>query len=196
MSTTPNLPQELSSPARLQRLANKAVNNLGLSLVDVSVEPRGAGRVAIILPEAWAYIFLAHLEATAKQIQEQLRRAMWQAKLKDGRMQEQLEAGAREWEARQIKIQEQYRKLLTDGLTKREAIRRIKEKSEGVLTATIIQHVVESGDPRTKRARLARNDRIRAMRQRGLKLREIAEHEGVTRDVVIAVLRKRRKGDG
>ncbi len=64
---------EIASPVRLQRLAHKAINNLGLSLVDVSVEPRGAGQVAV-LPEGWAYLFLAHLEATAKQIQEQLRR--------------------------------------------------------------------------------------------------------------------------
>lgn len=183
-------PREISSPARLQRLANKAVNNLGLSLIDVSVEPRGAGQVAIVLPEGWAYLFLAHLQATAKQIQEQLRRAMYQAKLKDARMQEQLESAARDYEARQVKVQERYRALIAEGLTKREAIRQIKVESQGTMTATEVQGIVESADPRKKQARLARNGRIVALRQRGMKLREIAAQEGVRYDVVAAVLRK------
>jgi len=111
-------------------------------------------------------------------------------------MQEQLEVAAREWEARQITVQERYRVLLSEGLSKRDAIRRIKGESEGVLTATIIQSIVDSADPRKKQARVDRNSRILAMRQRGLKLREIAEQVGVKEDVVRAVLRERRKGDG
>lgn len=68
MNTKIDTLPDLASPVRLQRLAHKAVNNLGLSLVDVSVEPREPGQVAIVLPEGWAYLFLAHLDATAKQI--------------------------------------------------------------------------------------------------------------------------------
>ncbi len=149
-----------ASPTRLQRLANKAVNNLGLSLVDVAVEPREAGQVAIVLPEAWAYLFLAHLEATAKQVQEQLRRAMYKAKLKDARLQEQLEVAAREWETRQVKIQERYRKLIAEGLSQREAIRHIKEESHGQFTATEIAGIVTAADPRKKRARQERDKQI------------------------------------
>lgn len=146
---------DLSSPVRLQRLANKAVNNLGLSLIDVSVEPREAGQVAIVLPEGWAYLFLAHLEATAKQIQEGLRRAMHQAKLKDARMQEQLDAAAREWEATRIRIHARYRELIGEGLTKRDAIRRLKLESQDAMTATLIQGIVEGGDPANPKRRTA-----------------------------------------
>ena len=111
-------------------------------------------------------------------------------------MQEQLEGAAREWEATQIKTQERYRQLLSEGLSKRDAIRSIKAESQGVLTATLVQEIVESGDPRKKRGRLARNDRIVALRERGMKLRDIAEQEGVTKDVVVGVLRERRGRDG
>lgn len=183
------LPEALT-PTGLQRLAHKAVNNLGLSLVDVAVERRDNGRVAIVLPEGWAYIFLAHLDATAKQIQEQLRRAMHQAKLKDVRIQEQLEVAAREWEGTQIKAQERYRELLSEGLTKREAIRRIKSESQGVLSATLIQGIVESGDPRKKRERLERDAKIRALRAQGFSYNRISTELNVRESVVASVLRR------
>lgn len=182
-----------ASPTRLQRLANKAVNNLGLSLVDVAVEPREAGQVAIVLPEAWAYLFLAHLEAMAKQIQENLRRAMYKAKLKDGRMQEQLEAARREWETREVKIQEQYRELIAEGLSDREAIRKIKEKSYGEYTATEIARIVTAADPRKKRARQKRDKQILALEAQGLKIRKIAEQVGVSVVTVKDVLKRKRR---
>lgn len=168
-----------ASPTRLQRLANKAVNNLDLSLVDVTVEPREVGQVAIVLPEAWAYLFLAHLEATAKQVQEQLRRAMWKAKLKDARLQEQLEVAAREWETRQVKIQERYRLLIAEGLSDREAIRHIKQESHGEYTATEIARIVTAADPRKKRARQERNARIWE-KAKTMTRKQIAEEEGLT----------------
>ncbi len=184
-----------ASPTRLQRLANKAVNNLGLSLIDVAVEPREAGQVAIVLPEAWAYLFLAHLEATAKQIQEQLRRAMWQAKIMDARMQEQLEAARREWESRQVKIQERYRELIAEGLSDREAIRKIKEKSYGEYTATEIARIVTAADPRKKRARQERNARIWE-KAKTMPRKQIAEEEGLTvKQVSDRVKRERKKRD-
>ena len=184
-----------ASPTRLQRLANKAVNNLGLSLVDVAVEPRDGGQVAIVLPEAWAYLFLAHLEAMAKQIQENLRRAMYKAKLKDVRMQEQLEAARREWEFREVKIQEQYRELIAEGLSDREAIRKIKEKSYGEYTATEIARIVTAADPRKKRARQERNARIWE-KAKTMTRKQIAEEEGLTvQQVSDRLKRERRKHD-
>ena len=46
------------SPTRLQRLANVAINQLGLTILDVDVEPREDGRVALVLPKAWMYLML------------------------------------------------------------------------------------------------------------------------------------------
>ncbi len=66
----------LPSPARLQRLANVTLNHLGLAAPDVAVESREDGRVALVLPEAWAHLFLAHLTVQAEQIHERLRQAM------------------------------------------------------------------------------------------------------------------------
>lgn len=186
------LPEALSHVS-LQRLAWKAVNHLGPSIVEVAVEPRAGDKVAIVLPGAWAYIFLAHLEATAKQIQEELHRAMYQAKLKDSRIQVKLDEAALEWEAERGRIRERYAQLLNTGLPKRDAIRRIKAESGGNLTATIIADVVGNWDPRVQRRREARDARIRTLRAEGRKLHEIASEVGVSKWTVKAVL-KRQKG--
>ncbi len=174
----------LVSPSRLQRLAHKAVNHLGLGLVDVAMESRQDGKLAIILPEAWAYLFLAHLEATAGQIREQLRRAMNQARMKDARLQAELAAAAKAWETQQIAIRDRYRQLLEEGCAKREAIRRIKSERQGTMTATEIQSIIEGADPRKTRERKQafreRQERIRERADRGMKQKAIAEAEGLS----------------
>lgn len=158
--------QEFTSPARLQRLANKAVNNLGLSLVDVTVEPRDGGQVAIVLPDAWAYLFLAHLEATAKQVTEQLRKAMYAAKMKDGRIQAQLQEAAAAWEKRRLSIRARYAELIEGGLSKRDCIRQIKAESAGDLSATEIAAVIGRWDPRKQKQREAQRETEQAQRRK------------------------------
>ena len=188
------LPAALS-PIRMQRLAHKAVNHLGLGLVDVAVESREDGNLAIILPEAWAYLFLAHLEATAGQIQEQLRRAMNQARMKDARIQAELAAAARAWETKQIAIHARFRELCSEGLSKREAIRRIKSEQHDGMTATEIQSVVEGRDPRKTHERKERNARILRLKAEGVKVEEIAAREGIPAGTVKSILTERRKRD-
>lgn len=187
-------PREVNSPARFQRLANVTLNHLGAVGVDVEVETRKDGRVAVVMPTAWLHLFLANLTAQAQAIKEKLQKAAWEARIKDATLQVELAHAAEEWDRRQVKIQTRYKKLVAGGASKREAIRLLKTESHGVLSATIIQTIVESADPRQKRARLARNDRIVALRQRGMKLREIAAQEGVSKDVVVGVLRKGGQG--
>ena len=182
------------SPTSLQRLANKAINHLGLGLVDVALESRGDGKLAIILPEAWAYLFLAHLEATAGQIREQLRRAMNQARIKDARIQAELAAAAKAYETQQIALHDQYRQLLEEGCSPREAIRRMKAERQGTMTATEIQRIIEGADPRKTRERRQlfreRQQRIREMADRGMKQGEIARAEGLSRHQIKYALAK------
>ena len=194
---SPTLPATLS-PTNMQRLANRAVNHLGLGLVDVAMESREDGKLAIILPEPWAYLLLAHLEATAGQIQEQLRRAMNQARMKDARLQAELAAAAKAWETQQIAIHDRYRQLLEDGCSKREAIRRMKLERQGTMTATAIQRIIECGDPRKRKERKQafrqRQERIREMADRGMKQKEIARAEGVSRHQVAWALQQTKGG--
>ncbi len=186
------------SPTSLQRLANKAINHLGLG-VDVALESRGDGKVAIILPDsAWAYLFLAHLEVTAGQIREQLRRAMNQARIKDARLQAELAAAAKAWETQQIAIHDRNRQLLEEGCSPREAIREIKKESHGTLSATMIQGIIECGDPRKTRERKQalreRQERIRVMADRGMRQGEIARAEKLSRHQVAWALQQTKGG--
>ena len=186
------------SPARLQRMAHVALNQLGSTAIDVDVEPRGDGRVAIVLSESWAFLFLAHLEAQAKQIHEQVRRAVHRARMKDHRLQAELAAAAKAWETQRIAIHDRYRQLGEDGCSEREAIRRMKSERQGTMTATEIQSIIECGDPRKTRERKQafreRQQRIRAMADRGMKRKEIARAEGLSRNQVQWALTGRKGG--
>jgi len=184
-----------TSPARMQRLANIASNQLGLSVLDLDVEPREDGRVALVLPEAWMYLMLSQLALQAQFIQEKLRKATHQARMKDARLQAELQRAAKEWENQQVRIFERYKVLRGQGMIHREAIRQINKESHGELTASVIQIIVEGADPSERRARKERDARILALRAQGLKIREIAGHVGTTEEVVKRVLQKRRQRD-
>ncbi len=185
-----------ASPTRLQRLANIAINQLGLSVLDLDVEPREDGRVALVLPEAWMYLMLSQLAAQAQIIQEKLRKATWQARMKDTRLQAEIQKATKEWEAQQERIYERYKVLTGQGMSHRDVIRQINQESHGELTASVIQTIVEGADPSKRRARKERDARILALEAQGLKIRKIAEQVGVSVVTVKDVLkRKRRRGD-
>ena len=184
-----------TSPARMQRLANAASNQLGLSVLDLDVEPREDGRVALVLPEAWMYLMLSQLALQAQFIQEKLRKATHQARMKDVRLQAEIQKATKEWEAREKRIYERGKVLTGQGMSRRDAIRQINKESHGELTASVIQTVVEGADPSERRARKERDARILALRAQGLKIREIAGDVGTTEEVVKRVLQKRRQRD-
>ncbi len=168
-----------------------AINQLGLTILDVDVEPREDGRVALVLPEAWMYLMLSQLAVQAEIIQEKLRKATWQARMKDARLQAEVQQAAREWETEREEIYERCKVLTGQGMSQREAIRQVKAESHGELTATIIQTVVESADPSERRARRERDERIRRKAEH-LSPKEIARQEGMTLNQVKWVLRKGR----
>ncbi len=180
-----------TSPARMQRLANAASNQLGLSVLDLDVEPREDGRVALVLPEAWMYLMLSQLALQAQFIQEKLRKATHQARMKDARLQAELQRAAKEWEAQQERIYERYKVLTGQGMSHRNAIRQVKAESHGELTASVIQVIVEGADPSKKRARRTRDERVRRKAEH-LSPKEIARQERMTLDQVKWVLRKGR----
>ncbi len=179
------------SSTRLQRLANITLNHLGLTAPDVTVERREDGRVALVLPEAWAHLFLAHLTLQAEQIHERLRQAIWKARMKNARLQAEIQQAAKEWEAQQERIYERYKVLTGQGMSHRDAIRQVKAESHGDLTASVVQVIVEGADPSERRARRERDARIK--RKAGhLSPKAIARQERMTLDQVKWVLRKGR----
>ncbi len=179
------------SSTRLQRLANITLNHLGLTAPDVTVERREDGRVALVLPEAWAHLFLAHLTLQAEQIHERLRQAMWKARMKDARLQAELQRAAKEWEAQQERIYERYKVLTGQGMSHRDAIRQVKAESHGDLTASVVQVIVEGADPSERRARRERDERIRRKMEH-LSPKEIARQERMTLNQIKWALRKGR----
>ncbi len=184
------------SSTRLQRLANITLNHLGLTVPDmtgpdVTVERREDGRVALVLPEAWAHLFLSHLTVQAEQIHERLRQAMWKARMKDARLQAEVQQAAKEWEAQQECIYERYKVLTGQGMTHRDAIRQIKKESRSELTATVIQGIVEGASPEKRRRRGERHERIRRKAEH-LTRKEVAQQEGLSVHGVRYVLDKRR----
>ena len=115
-----------------------------------------------------------------------------------GRSHHTIAAAAKGYETQRIAIHDRYRQLLEDGCAKREAIRRMKAERQGTMTATEIQSIIECGDPRKRRARKQafreRQERIRAMADRGMRQGEIARAEGLSRHQVAWALQQTKGG--
>ncbi len=67
-----------ASLARLQRLGNITVNRLGAVGVDIEIEVRPDGRVAVIMAPEWGSLLLANLESQAVTFKEKLTRSTFE----------------------------------------------------------------------------------------------------------------------
>lgn len=181
----------LPSPTPLQRVGNIVTNHLGAAGVDIEIETREDGRIAVVMPPEWASLLLANLQAQAVAFKEKLQRSTWELQRRHAELQAASEEAALRWEQEQERIYRRYKALVAKGHFHRDAIRQIKKESHGVLTATMVQSVVEGADPKKRRARRERDERIRVKAQH-LTRREIADQESISVHGVRYVLSKGR----
>lgn len=139
----------------------------------------------------WASLLLANLQAQAVAFKEKLQRSKWEVQRREAELRAASGEAAQRWEQERERIHRRYEVLVAKGLSHRDAIRQIKKETHGALTATVIQSVVEGADPRKKRARRERDERIRRKAEH-LTPKEIATQEGMTVDQVRWILRKGR----
>jgi len=176
---------------RFQRLGNIAVKQLGAVGVDIEIEARPDGRVAVIMAPEWGLLLLANLEAQAVAFKEKMQRSTFELQRRHAEQRAASEEAARRWEQTQERIYRRYEVLVAHGLSRRDAIRRIKGESRGALPATIIQAIVEGASPEKRRRRRERHERIRRKAQH-LARKEIAQQEGLSVHGVRYVLDKGR----
>ncbi len=190
LATLPDVHRTVS-PTRLQRLGNITVNQLGAVGVDIEIEARPDGRVAVIMAPEWSSLLLANLEAQAVAFKEKLQRSAFELQRRHAEQRAASGEAERRWEDVEWRVKRRYKILLAHGLSHRDAIRQIKKESRGTLPATIIQVIAEGAGPEKRRQRRERHERIRQKAQY-LTRKEIAQQEGLSVHGVRYVLDKGR----
>ncbi len=190
LATLPDVHRTVSL-ARLKRLGNITVNQLGAVGVDIEVEVRPDGRVAVIMAPEWSSLLLANLEAQAVAFKEKLQRSTFELQRRHAEQQAASGEAERRWEDEEWRISRRYTVLLAHGLSRGDAIRQITKESGGALPAAVIQTIVDGASPEKRRQRRERHDRIRRKAQH-LGRKEIAQQEGLSVHGVRYILDKAR----
>ncbi len=177
-----------ASLARLQRLGNITVNQLGAVGVDIEIEARPDGRVAVIMAPEWGSLLLANLEAQAVAFKEKLQRSAFELQRRSAEQRAASEEAARRWEQGKTRIYRRGEVLVARGLSRWDAIRQITKESCGALPAAVIQTIVEGASPEKRQQRRERHERIQRKAQH-LTPSEIALQEGVSINTVYYILR-------
>ena len=186
----PILPDEGASPLHFQRLAHATLNYLGAVGVDVTAEVLEDGRLALTLPLQWGYLLLSNLAAQAEAFKEKLRKAAWEAQARQAPLEAVLEASRQWWEKEQESLFKEYRKLVAEGHSEKEALAKLRAKSE-TYDLTLFKEVLR------QQAAKERGATILALVNQGMEKPAIAERLSLSLHQVSTILGKwRRKQTG
>ncbi len=179
-----------ATPARLQRLGNITVNHLGAAGVDIEIEIREDGRIAIVMPPEWASLHLASLQAQAVAFEEKLQRSTWELKQREAELRVQTEEGRRRIEELDQTTYAQYKRYRKAGFTHHESLHKLKGRESGwslVLLNDVIRKQRTQENLEKWRAVV---EKLRHHREAGLTIPQIANKEGLTPDQVKHALRR------
>ena len=193
--TLPVLSQEPDPLLSAHRLAESALNHLGVLGVPVRAEVQEDGQVSLTLPLPWAHLFLNTLATQAHAYKEQLRKAAMQERMKQAERKARSHALQVEVAERDRTLYEAYLRLRKRGLTDTEAVDRLRDPDPDSLFhgKTVIQGILREQAVLARRTAQVKKldlprEQICALYRQGLKPKQIARTLNLSRWDIYTVL--------